>query len=279
MAYIGTSPSNGVRRRFVYEATANQTSFSGNDESGITLTYVDSLYLDVYQNGVKLKAGDDYTATTGTTVVLVQGASADDVVEMVSFDVFSVNDSVSASAGGSFAGNVAMAGTLGVTGVTTGTIIKGTTSLQTPLIEFTDGDDAIAIADGGIITIKNTSSVVQGEGSNTTIIAQGLTKCWVNFNGVGTIAARDSFNMTSLTDNGTGDYTTTFANDFGNVNYCFNGNSMRENSRSHTNGQGSATAYAVGSYRGITAFVAGSNGEDTANDSDIANRAFHGDLA
>ena len=67
MAYIGTSPSNGVRRRFVYEATASQTSFSGSDENGVTLTYVDSLYLDVFQNGIKLKAGDDYTATTGTT--------------------------------------------------------------------------------------------------------------------------------------------------------------------------------------------------------------------
>ena len=110
MAYIGTSPSNGVRRRFVYEATSGQTSFSGNDESGITLTYVDSLYLDVYQNGVKLKAGDDYTATTGTTVVLAVGATADDVVEMVSFDVFSVNDSVSASAGGSFAGDISSGG-------------------------------------------------------------------------------------------------------------------------------------------------------------------------
>jgi len=279
MAYIGTSPSNGVRKRFVYVATANQQTFSGNDENGISLVYVDVAYLDVYQNGVKLKAVDDYASTTGTTVVLVQGASADDIVEIIAYDVFSVADTVSAGSGGNFGGNVGMGGTLAVTGVTTGTIIKGTTSLQTPLIEFTDGDDAIAIADGGIITIKNTSSVVQGEGSNTTIIAQGLTKCWVNFNGVGTIAARDSFNMTSLTDNGTGDYTTTFANDFGNVNYCFNGNSMRENSRSHTNGQGSATAYAVGSYRGITAFVAGSNGEDTANDSDIANRAFHGDLA
>ena len=116
MAYIGTSPSNGVRRRFVYEATASQTSFSGNDENGITLTYVDSLYLDVYQNGVKLKAGDDYTATTGTSVVLAVGASANDVVEMVAFDVFSVNDSVSASDGGSFAGNVGMGGTLAVTG-------------------------------------------------------------------------------------------------------------------------------------------------------------------
>ena len=130
-----------------------------------------------------------------------------------------------------------------------------------------------------VATLLTTAVINSEGGAATTNIAQGLTKCWVNFNGVGTIAARDSFNMTSLTDNGTGDYTTTFANDFGNVNYCFNGNSMRENSRSHTNGQGSATAYAVGSYRGITAFVAGSNGEDTANDSDIANRAFHGDLA
>jgi hypothetical protein len=114
MAYIGTSPSNGVRRRFVYEATASQTSFSGSDENGVTLTYVDSLYLDVFQNGIKLKAGDDYTATTGTSVVLVQGASANDVVEMVAFDVFSVGDTVSAKDGGNFAGNVAMAGTLGI---------------------------------------------------------------------------------------------------------------------------------------------------------------------
>ena len=144
MAYIGTSPSNGVRRRFTYEATAGQTSFSGNDENGIALTYVDSLYLDVFQNGIKLKAGDDYTATTGTTVVLVQGASVNDVVEMVSFDVFSVNDSVSASAGGGFAGNISSP------------IVTGSTSLRTPLIEFTDGDDAIAIADGGVVTFSQT---------------------------------------------------------------------------------------------------------------------------
>ena len=41
-----------------------------------------------------------------------------------------------------------------ITGTTiTGTTVKGTTSLQTPLIEFTDGDDAITIADGGGVTI------------------------------------------------------------------------------------------------------------------------------
>tara|TARA_R100000008_G_C3493123_1_gene119740 strand:- start:314 stop:643 length:330 start_codon:yes stop_codon:yes gene_type:complete len=48
--------------------------------------------MDVYQNGVLLKPGTDYTATTGTTVVLVTGASLNDVVEMVVYDVFSVNN-------------------------------------------------------------------------------------------------------------------------------------------------------------------------------------------
>ena len=159
MAYIGTSPSNGVRRRFVYEATASQTSFSGNDENGITLTYVDSLYLDVYQNGVKLKAGDDYTATTGTSVVLVQGASANDVVEMVAFDVFSVGDTVSASDGGNFAGNVAMAGTLGVTGATTvgGTLQVGVDGTTAGVIRFMDSGSVTeeatisSDANGGLI--------------------------------------------------------------------------------------------------------------------------------
>ena len=83
MAYIGKSPSNGVRSRFVYQATAGQTSFSGSDANSLTLAYTDSLYMDVYQNGVLLKTGTDYAATSGTSVVLVTGASVNDVVEMV----------------------------------------------------------------------------------------------------------------------------------------------------------------------------------------------------
>ena len=42
--------------------------------------------MDVYQNGILLVPGDDYTATTGTTVVLVQAASLNDIVEMVVYD-------------------------------------------------------------------------------------------------------------------------------------------------------------------------------------------------
>ena len=108
MAYIGASPSNGIRRKYKYTATAAQTSFT-NDDNGITVSYVDSLYVDVFQNGVKL-AQEDYTSTTGTSVVLVQAASADDIIEIIVFDVFGVADTVSQSAGGNFAGDISSGG-------------------------------------------------------------------------------------------------------------------------------------------------------------------------
>ena len=97
MAYIGKSSNFAVRTRFVYQATAGQTSFSGSDADSKTLTYTDSLYMDVYQNGVLLKPGTDYTATTGTTVVLVTAASLNDVVELIVYDAFSVADSYTKS--------------------------------------------------------------------------------------------------------------------------------------------------------------------------------------
>jgi len=53
----------------------------------------------------------------------------------------------------------------------------------------------------------------------TTYSARGIAKAWVNFNGTGTIAARDSENVSSLTDNGTGDYTVNFSNAFATTGY------------------------------------------------------------
>ena len=93
MPYIGKAPNFGVRSRFVYQATASQTSFTGSDANSLTLSYPDSLYMDVYQNGVLLKAGTDYTATTGTSVVLGTGATLNDIVEMIVYDTFSVANS------------------------------------------------------------------------------------------------------------------------------------------------------------------------------------------
>jgi len=48
-------------------------------------------------------------------------------------------------------------------------------------------------------------------------------KAWVNFNGTGTVAIRGSFNVSSITDNGTGDYTINFTTAFADANYCIAG--------------------------------------------------------
>jgi len=97
MAYIGKSPSFGVRNRYLYQATAGQTTFTGSDADSKTLTYTDGLYVDVYQNGVLLKPVTDYASTSGTSVVLVTGASLNDVVEIVVYDAFSIANSYTKS--------------------------------------------------------------------------------------------------------------------------------------------------------------------------------------
>ena len=89
MAYIGKSPGTGIRNRFIYTATAGQTTFSGSDDHSRTLSYTDAEFVDVFLNGVKLDKSD-YTATSGTSVVLDEGAAVDDILEVLAFDVFSV---------------------------------------------------------------------------------------------------------------------------------------------------------------------------------------------
>ena len=93
MPYIGKAPQQGIRNRFIYQATAGQTSFSGSDANSLSLTYPDGEYVDVYQNGILLKPATDYTSTSGTTVVLVTGASVNDVIEIIVYDTFSIANS------------------------------------------------------------------------------------------------------------------------------------------------------------------------------------------
>jgi len=54
--------------------------------------------------------------------------------------------------------------------------------------------------------------------------ASGLAKAWVNFSGTGTVAIRASFNVSSITDNGTGDYTVNFTTALADANYSVGGN-------------------------------------------------------
>ena len=97
MPYIGKAPQQGIRNRFIYQATAGQTTFSGSDANSLTLSHPDGEYVDVYQNGILLKPATDYTSTSGTSVVLVTGASANDVVEIVVYDTFSIANSYTKS--------------------------------------------------------------------------------------------------------------------------------------------------------------------------------------
>ena len=50
-----------------------------------------------------------------------------------------------------------------------------------------------------------------------------LCRAWVNFNGDGTVAIRNDFNVNTINDNGTGDYTMNFSNSMPDANYCFTG--------------------------------------------------------
>ena len=71
-----------------------------------------------------------------------------------------------------------------------------------------------------VATIQDTS----GNNSSTPAgIASGTAKAWVNFNGDGTVAIRDNFNVSSITDNGAGDYTVTFTTAMASADYCVTG--------------------------------------------------------
>ena len=71
------------------------------------------------------------------------------------------------------------------------------------------------------------SILVTGEGNSTTTnLQQGLAKAWVNFNG-STFGINDSFNVGSMTDNSTGDYTVTFSNALSSANFSTTANTLR----------------------------------------------------
>ena len=152
MPYIGRSENFGVRSRFQYQATASQTSFSGSDANSLSLSYNDSRYMDVYQNGVLLKPATDYTSTSGTTVVLVTGASLNDVVEIIVYDAFSIANSYTKAESDTrypFLGNDSIIRTNGNSITADITIPSGTNGLSAGPITVTNA----TITVNGVYTI------------------------------------------------------------------------------------------------------------------------------
>ena len=222
MSYIGSVPTPaGTETRQEFTATASQTTFA-------TSGYVTGNFISVYLNGVRLSSGSDFTATNGTDVVLTTGAAAGDLLAV------EMRNSL-ADIGAGFATRAEVTGTN-----TTGTISSGSNSLTVASATGINVGDFVVgegIAPGTTVSaISGTTITLSGVVGATLstdpvtfhiankalspgLVGSQLCRAWINFNGTGTVAIRGSFNVTSITDNGTGDYTVNFTTAMPDANY------------------------------------------------------------
>ena len=110
--YIGSKASitsSGAERKKTFTITTNTTSLTG-------LSYTVN-QVHVFHNGVRLVDGTDYTATNGTSITLTSAAENGDEVVVISYATFQTSDTVSASGGGTFAGDVNFTGSFTSQGI------------------------------------------------------------------------------------------------------------------------------------------------------------------
>ena len=70
------------------------------------------------------------------------------------------------------------------------------------------------------LKVNNLQNASGGSNSTPAEIQSGRAKAWVNFNGGGTVAIRDSFNVSSITDHNTGQYSVTYTTAMSNDDYA-----------------------------------------------------------
>jgi hypothetical protein len=104
-----------------------------------------------------------------------------------------------------------------------------------------------------------------------TLQGQWAAKSWINFNGTATVTTRGSANVSSLTDNGLGDYTVSFSSAFGAADYSAVSSAYENSARQTQGGQGAPTtsAYRFISYTTSFGFA----------DAQYLFLSVHGDLA
>jgi hypothetical protein len=108
-------------------------------------------------------------------------------------------------------------------------------SAATPAIRGTDANtgmffpaaDTIAFSEGGVESMRLDSSanLQFNSGYGSVATAYGC-RAWVNFNGTGTVAIRGSGNVSSISDNNTGNYTVNFSTAMSDANYSVGGTCM-----------------------------------------------------
>lgn len=143
-------------------------------------------------------------------------------------------------------------------------------------LTLTNNANIVTQSGANIVTQAGDTCLLRATAANTVEVLSyvcyggpaGQAKAWVNFNGTGTVAIRASFNVSSITDNGTGDYTVNFTSAFSDANYVPAG----LGSAVGTDGRRLAEAGAV---RTTTAFRVNTENSSGANtDSTYVSLAF-----
>ena len=166
------------------------------------------------------------------------------------------------------------------------------------LADVTDEANVVTALDGATlsaVTVASSDKVIIQDVSASdalkTVTAQSIAdlgggggggeavKVWVNFDGTGTIAINDSFNVTSITDNGTGWTTITIATDFANADYAVVGSAQfsltTSTQTTHAFGIRRGVAQTVGAVDVQTAGVLGSS--SGGSDCEVVCVAMFGD--
>lgn len=85
----GSISSTAAIYRYKFVATGGETSVSGTDANGLTLSYLAGKE-QVYLNGILLVRGSDYTASTGTSITSLAALAASDILEVITFTAFNL---------------------------------------------------------------------------------------------------------------------------------------------------------------------------------------------
>ena len=118
------------------------------------------------------------------------------------------------------------------------------------------------------------SIAVQGEGTATTNLQQGVAKAWINYDATASSDyTRDSFNVASTTDANTGTHEIAFSNNMANANYAGMTNGHRDDNQAISIFQGEGNTTSQFRFR-LNAHTSGTN-----TDSDSAFGAIFEDLA
>lgn len=114
--------------------------------------------------------------------------------------------------------------------------------------------------------------------SPVTLTKQSASKAWSHYDSYSTVSQTDSFNIASLTDNGTGDVTNTFTNSMDNATFVVSGSATYGRSNAAAHGRYMSPHSTLG-YATTHARIVSVYAYNNPQDCDYINIIIHGDLA